>query len=617
MHRLFTALIFIFPFTALAQPTSTSTANDFVPTYEGAFGYGTNPGYYPPYYYDKELAALAHGTPNGRVPGVGVTTIRPGLFDHFLDYWGYDIRKDAFQYYQDIGLRNVVAFIGFPADRNREQAYYCPNNRSEMFKNLYEPIWDNGENGTPVNDNNPYALYVWKMATTYRGLINIYEVWNEPDVDTGNGWAPRGTAGNWWENAPAPCETKLKSPPFFYIRTLRISYEVIKSVDPKAFVAVGGLGWASYLDVICRYTDEPFGGAVSGQYPLKGGAYFDCMSFHSYPHLDNSMRDWDNSIFNFSYNRHSDAAVDGIWRLRDKFDEVLKNYGYDNAEYPEKLWICTEFNLPRKAFGEYLGSEEAQVNFLIKALVMAQMKGVAQMHTYALADEKPESEAQNEFSYMGLFKNLNNVLPFAGEPTVEAWALKTTHDQLADKKYNRVQTERMHLPANVRGAAFKDTLGQFTYVLWAVTSQDKSESAQAYYAFPKELHLKYVDLKPWHYSQSKTHRISTPEQVELTGSPVFITSTRITNAYPKQPKLTPNPTSGGYAVYSFWMFAEAPATVEVYDAQGRLVKTVLKNETLVEGPHEQLLDLSGLSNGAYFIRLATPESNTSITVAKY
>ena len=125
MHRLFSCLVFILPFAASAQ--TAFTANDYVPVYEGAFGYGTNLGYYPPYYYDKELAALAHGTPDGRVPGVGITTIRPGLFDHFLDYWGFDIRRDAFQYYQEIGIRNVVAIIGFPADRNREDAYYCPN----------------------------------------------------------------------------------------------------------------------------------------------------------------------------------------------------------------------------------------------------------------------------------------------------------------------------------------------------------------------------------------------------------------------------------------------------------------------------------------------------------
>ncbi len=615
MHRFFTCLAFILPFAACSQ--TAPTANDVVPHYDEPFGYGTNLGYFPPYYYDKELAALAHGTPDGQVPGVGVTTIRVGLFDHFLDYWGFDIRKDAFQYYQQIGLRNVVSIIGFPAERNREDAYYCANSRSEMFKGLYEPIWDNGENGTPVNDANTYALYCWKMATTYKGLIRMYEVWNEPDVDTGNGWAPRGTAGNWWENAPEPCETKLKAPIYYYIRTLRISYEVIKAADPAAFVAVGGLGWPSYLDVLCRYTDEPFAGAVSGQYPLKGGAYFDCMSFHSYPHLDNSMRWWDNGIQGFAYKRHSDAAVDGVWDLRDKFDDVLKSHGYDNATFPEKLWINTEFNVPRKTYGEYLGSDEAQVNFLIKTMVTAQEKGIAQMHTYALGDEKPEHEASNEFSYMGLFKNLNNVLPYGGEVTDEGWAMKTTHDLLAGKKYNPVQTERLQLPANVRGAAFKDTMGQFTYVLWAVTSMDRSESAKVAYAFPPEFHLEYLDLKPWHYSRSHTHQLSQSQQVELTGSPVFLTGTQITNVFPKVPKLTPNPTSGGFAVFSFWMFAEEVATVEVFDVQGRLVQTILREEPLIEGAHEQLLDLSNLSTGAYYIRLTTPTDNVSISAIKY
>ena len=48
------------------------------------------------------------------------------------------------------------------------------------------------------------------------------------------------------------------------------------------------------------------------------------------------------------------------------FDEVLKTYGYGNGVHPEKLWICTEFNMPRKEYGEYIGSEDAQINFLIK-----------------------------------------------------------------------------------------------------------------------------------------------------------------------------------------------------------------------------------------------------------
>ncbi len=510
----------LLPFLACSQPQF--TAKDTVPPFTGGFGYGTNMGYFPPHYYDKELAALAHGTPDGRAPGFGITAIRPGLFDYFLDQFGFGARKQHFQYYDSIGLRNTVVIIGFPAERNREQAEHCPGIRSEMFKNLYEPIWDNGENGTPINEKNNYALYVWKAARVYKGLIKIWEVWNEPDADTGNAWKSPGMSGNWWENAPGPCETKLKSPIFYYIRTLRITYEVVKTIDPSSYVAVGGLGWPAYLDAVCRYTDEPEQGAVvDGKYPHTGGAYFDCMSFHSYPHLDNSLREWSNGINGFRYFRHSDAAVDGLWRLRDKFDAVLKKRGFDHRIYPEKIWICSEYNIPRKAFGEFIGSDTAQVNFLIKSLVTAQMKGMAQMHIYSLADEKPEQEASNEFSYMGLFKNLNQVKPYAGEPNAAAWAMKTTQTLLGASQYDSVQTGRLRLPATVRGAAFRDKNGRYTWVLWAKTSRDNNEAADTAYAFPKEWNLKTLVQRDWDYSRTLTSRRVPAGQVRLSGSPAF------------------------------------------------------------------------------------------------
>ncbi|MDO8368944.1 MAG: T9SS type A sorting domain-containing protein [Saprospiraceae bacterium] len=601
-------LLLLLALPACSQPSF--TANDIVPPLPANFDYGTNMGYFSPHYGDKALATLAQE--------YGASSIRPGLFHYFVDQWGYEIRKEHFQYYDSLGLRNVMAIIGFPSETARDPAFYCPNEQSQMFDNLYKPIWDNGENGTPVNDANPYALYVWKIATTYKGLIKTYEVWNEPDMDTGNGWLKPGQPGNWWENAPQPCETKLKSPPFFYIRTLRISYEVIKSIDHDALVAVGGLGWPSFLDVICRYTDEPVEGKeVPEKYPHRGGAYFDCMSFHAYPHLDNSLREWEDSIGGFRNFRHSDAAVDGLWAQKNKFKTVLDQYGYNNTVYPEKLWVCSEFNIPRRTYGDYIGSEAAQVNFLIKALVTAQMNDMAQMHVYSIADEKPENKADNEFAFMGLFKNLDQVPAGKAQPNAMAWAMKTTAQLLQNDEYHAGRTAEMNLPSNVRGAAFRNKQGQFTYILWAVTNQDHDETAEAEYAFPPEFTLKYLDAKPWHYSQSGAHYLMNGRQLKLTGSPVFLTETFITNDYPKSPKVVPNPTVGGRAVFEFWMFEEARATVEVFNTSGRLVATLLEDEWLIVGPQALLLDLGHMPNGTYFVRLTTPESNLTAGFVKY
>lgn len=615
MFRLF-ILAFTIPIFVSAQAPS-FTADNVVPTFKGRFGYGANMGYFPPYYYDKELATLAHGTPDGKVPGFGVTSVRPGLFDHFLDYWGFGIRTDAFKYYKDIGLEDITVIIGFPSERNRENAFYCPGERSEMFKGLYEPIWDNGENGTPVNDANTYALYVWKMVSEYKDYVKFWEVWNEPDVDNGNAWKQPGMPGNWWENAPEPCETKLKSPPFYYVRTLRITYEIVKKLAPDDYVCVGGLGWDSYLDVICRYSDNPFDGTVTGNYPKRGGAYFDCMSFHSYPHIDNSMREWDNNLRGFRYFRHSDSGIDGLWRLKGKFDTVLKKYGYDGKTYPEKVWICTEFNVPRRQFGDYIGSDEAQVNFMIKALVTAQMNNMLQMQIYSLADEKPEAQANSEFAFMGMFKNLEGVLPYGGEPTPMAWAFKTTSNLLNGSKYDPAQTARLNLPANIRGAAFRDSLGKFTYTLWAVTDRDRDETAAAEYAFPADWGIEFMDLKTWQNSQTGLHQLVNSRQVKLTGSPVFLTATRVTNQYPKQPKLSPNPAFGGVTVFEFWMFEDGPSTIEVFDAAGRLIQTVAEQENLIKGPHSRLIDLSDYANGIYVVRMRTNSSNQTNRLIKY
>jgi hypothetical protein len=390
-------------------------------------------------------------------------------------------------------------------------------------------------------------------------------------------------------------------------------------VAPDSYVAVGGLGNPSYLDAVMRYSDNPFDGTENAQYPLKGGAYFDCMSFHSYPHIDNSMRWWDNNIQGFAYARHSDEANDGLWRLKHRFEKVLTDRGYNGSQFPKKRWLCTEFNVPRKAYQDYIGSDAAQCNFMIKALTTAQVEGMDQMHIYCLADEKPEHEADNEFSYMGLFKNLNNKPLYQAEINPVAYAFKTTSKLLAGKKYDQARTNQLQLPASVRGYAFRDPVtNQFTYVLWAKTDKDMDETAEATYVFPENmLSSKNLEAKFWHFTQSGTKLVVPANQVKLTGSPVFLTETHINNKFPKIPKAHPNPVVGNHSVYSFWMFEDAPASVDMYDARGRLVRNLANNEELVEGAHEIPLDFTNLPGGMYYVRLTTPESVVTTTVVNH
>ena len=126
---------------------------------------------------------------------------------------------------------------------------------------------------------------------------------------------------------------------YHYIRLLRIAYTVIKKYDPKGYIIPGGLGYQSFLDVILRHTDNPNGGKVSGEFPLRGGAYFDTLSMHNYPQY--GTRYYANG--QWIPDRHSDKAVSVFLESHESFAAVLAKHGY-GTKFSAKPYIITEMN---------------------------------------------------------------------------------------------------------------------------------------------------------------------------------------------------------------------------------------------------------------------------------
>ncbi len=495
------------------------TANDFIPPYSGAFGYGSNMGFYPPY-RDEQLADIA--------AKIGVTTLRPGFFADFAEFWGYDIRQNAFRHYDSLGFKDNVCFIGYPAPKHRDNTIYCGKDSSALFANLYEPIWDKGENGTPVNDKNYYALYVYKVVKLYGKSVKFWEIWNEPDfATTFKTEMAAGLPGAWWNTNPDPCEYALHAPIQHYIRLLRVSYEVIKSIEPNDYVCVGGIGFPSFLDILLRQTDNPTDGSTTPQYPLRGGAYFDVVSYHSYPHIDNSVREWSDKINGFQYFRHSDRAVTGVFKKKKQFEEVLTKHGYEGKKYPIKPFIITECNLPAKAVGEFMGSYEAQRNFIIKALVKAQMHGLWQFHVYQLGEITFEKDLRNEFDLMGLYQKLEGQKVYASPVTESGVAFHTTSQLLSKLTFDAAETAKLSLPDNVDGGAFLNKkTGEKIYCLWAKTNTDQSELASATFSLAqnsdKTLTIKQLNSMAWDFSKTKKVQTVSSKNINLTGSPIFL-----------------------------------------------------------------------------------------------
>ncbi len=508
-------------------------ANTQVTPYSGLFRPGVNPAYYPNW-SSEQVADVAAGNPLYGIPGVGVKTMRTSMTDDFVTQFGYDYLLPTYDYYGDIGLTDLTLIVGFPHSTHQEQTEYCPGIQSEMFAGLYEPVWDGGANGTPYNDDNLFAAYMYEVVTRYTPYVKFWEIWNEPGFDyTGNcGWRePGDPVCNWWDQNPDPCDNKLRAPIERYVRTLRIAYDVIKTVSEDDYVVVAGVGFESFLDAILRNTDNPDDGSVAtAEYPLGGGAYFDVMGFHSYPHFDGSTIYWDNNIGGLAYERHSDRAAYGIPFKKQIRQSVLGNYGYDGVTYPVKESIITEINIPRDPVGgQWIGSEEAQKNYIIKAVVNAMKYDVAQIHVFRLGEREYFGTANNgltgnpEFNLMGLYQRMNDILPYEQIINIEGMAYKTASDCLFGTTFDQAKTDEMNLSSDLDGGAFLDANGEYVYVVWAKTTVDLSESASGTYSFPASFGFTDVWKKEWDFSQNfNTGQISA-SNIPLTATPIFLT----------------------------------------------------------------------------------------------
>ncbi len=555
----------------LAQPNF--TANDIVPEYNIPFKLGINPNFNGHQWSDQKSADIAVGNPDVGTEGVGIQAFRVPLPESFLEFWGYDIRVDAFQHYADLGLTENVVFLEAPSDDHRDTTFYCNGEQSTMFANIYEPIWDDGANGTPVNDDNYAALYFYRTASKYKDWVKFWEIWNEPDLDnSGTGWMPPTIPGNWYDNTPDPCIIQLRAPVYEYIRLLRIAYEVIKSVDPDAYITTGGLGYESFLDVILRFTDNPDGGAVTPEYPLTGGAYFDVLSFHVYPHINGSLKVWDNSISGFAYSRHSDAAVEGTIDFKNRFQDILYQYGYDGQTYPEKYFILTETGIPRKQFQDHIGSDAAARNYAIKLQIEAYQNNIRQVDIYQLADQASFDDGWDWLVMSGLYKQISQIQPYDVIPNEQGVACRTTTAILDGKDFDEDLTAILDLPPDIKGGAFVGS-SDTVFVLWTKTDTDQSEAAFATYDFPVQLNFTSIEMRKWDYSITNNVDEMDPQNVTLTGDPVFIKGIEVGDLGDSAFDLInnvlvkPNPYYD-YFELTFLLQNESDILIELYDMRG-------------------------------------------------
>ena len=178
----------------------------------------------------------------------------------------------------------------------------------------------------------------------------------------------------------------------------------------------------------------------------------------------------------------------------------------------------------------------------------------------------------------------------------------------------------MNLPPAIGGGAFRDAIGNYTYVLWAKTSIDRSEAAAANYTFPAVLNVApLLNRKEWNYSITATSTSIPSVSVALTGTPLFLSdnfqlvSIRDRNRPGGNDekkfalRVYPNP-SIHFATVQFTLAAPERVRLTIFDEKGRLVKSVPMPASLPTGTHSiPLIGIQNFSAGVYYCRFETEE----------
>jgi hypothetical protein len=156
--------------------------------------------------------------------------IEKGQFDWYRSDYIVD-------YVEDAGLKMIV--------RLDRQPFW-----SEPADNQWQ------DNGPPANIQD-FADYCGAVAGRYRGRIQAYQVWNEPNLSR-----------EWGGRPPNPAE---------YTALLKACYEAIKAADPAAIVVTAGLA-PTGTDSEQAIPDTTF---LQGMYDAGAADYFDVLGLNA------------------------------------------------------------------------------------------------------------------------------------------------------------------------------------------------------------------------------------------------------------------------------------------------------------------------------------------------
>lgn len=469
------------------------------------FRIGNNPGWYGSHYQDQDIHQL--------MLNAGNTSTRYFITLPQWEQFGMPTFNERIRDVYEMGFRyNLYTFTGqFNTSYANQDTTEYPAGPSQppgstvrtmIPTGLHEPIFL--ANGT-VNPANVWAKYVEDGMKEHGLYFDYFEIWNEPDITYNQGEADDPNLAHepqsWWNRVPQPWEVwNTVCPVEDYVRLCEVGYKVIKKYKPTAKVCTGGLGYPAYGYWFHR---------------LGGGRWYDVLSIHMYPQY--YLREWNNDIGGFVYNRHSDYAADWCIKRLKQWQDILQQFHLQRREI-----ICSEINLPRYSNDpDVISGDMAQVNWTIKTLLKFLQHGLSRTWLF-VAGESATPPNATEFQMMGLYENLVAATPGQEVKTGQGIVCTTLRKLLEDAVYDEGLTASMNIYSKlIDGMGMLLPSGKKALILWAKTKQDMSETITWYYRLPLHFDLNF-NVYAWDYSQTNTAVPLTNRLITLGASPVIL-----------------------------------------------------------------------------------------------
>ncbi len=211
-----------------------------------------------------------------------------------------------------------------------------------------QPVWARSDKIFPV-DGPPdklqdFADFVHAIAKRYRGKIQAYEIWNEPNL-----------AREWGNKPPEPQH---------YVELLKSAAEAIKAADSNALIISAGLAPTTASGAVAM-PDVQF---IQEMYKAGGAKYFDLLGAHGAGYKAPPEMSPDDVAQDPSYN-HGENGAGRIYCFRHVEDvrKVMEQNGDSDKRIAVLEFGWTTDNRPNSPYRWHAVTEQEQADYLVRA----------------------------------------------------------------------------------------------------------------------------------------------------------------------------------------------------------------------------------------------------------